>query len=444
MTPMRHPYLHSARTLLFFLGLIAVILSACRHPTTVASKSVRWWKGNLHTHTLWSDGDHYPEVIAEWYKTNGYHFLTLSDHNIVQEGEKWIPATKNKGGSQALEAYLNRFGPDWVERRVEEDGQESVRLKTLDEFGPLLAESGRFLLLRGEEISDRHLTLPLHLNAHNITERITPQGGSNVVDVLQRNVDAVLEQRARTGQFMVPHINHPNFGYAIRAEELMQIRGERFFEVYNGHPAVHNEGDAYRVGLDRMWDIALAFRLTELNLGPLFGLAVDDAHNYHAMATNLSNPGRGWIMVQAPELTPESILGAMEAGDFYATSGVRLRAIHEDSTQLSLDIDGESGVTYRTRFIGTRRGFDRASEPAPRPPGGSFPVTARYSQEIGEVFQESEGLQPRYVFRGDEIYVRAKVISSKPKENPYAPGETETAWVQPVIDIKDSGLTAIK
>ena len=32
----------------------------------------RWWKGNLHTHTLWSDGDDYPEMVLDWYKSRGY------------------------------------------------------------------------------------------------------------------------------------------------------------------------------------------------------------------------------------------------------------------------------------------------------------------------------------------------------------------------------------
>ena len=45
-----------------------------------------WWKGNLHTHSLWSDGDDYQEMIVEWYKEQGYHFLALSDHNVVLEG----------------------------------------------------------------------------------------------------------------------------------------------------------------------------------------------------------------------------------------------------------------------------------------------------------------------------------------------------------------------
>ena len=50
-----------------------------------------WLKGNLHTHSLWSDGDDFPDMIADWYKRHGYHFLTLSDHNVLSIGEKWLP-----------------------------------------------------------------------------------------------------------------------------------------------------------------------------------------------------------------------------------------------------------------------------------------------------------------------------------------------------------------
>jgi hypothetical protein len=34
--------------------------------------------------------------------------------------------------------------------------------------------------------------------------------------------------------------------------------------------------------------------------------------------------------------------------------------------------------------------------------------------------------------RGDELYVRARVVSSKPKANPAYAGEVEMAWTQPV------------
>ena len=42
----------------------------------------RWYKGNIHTHTLKSDGDASPEKVARWYGRHGYDFLTLSDHDL--------------------------------------------------------------------------------------------------------------------------------------------------------------------------------------------------------------------------------------------------------------------------------------------------------------------------------------------------------------------------
>lgn len=47
-----------------------------------------WWKGNLHTHSFWSDGDEFPETIMDWYKSRGYHFAALSDHNRIAEGHR--------------------------------------------------------------------------------------------------------------------------------------------------------------------------------------------------------------------------------------------------------------------------------------------------------------------------------------------------------------------
>ena len=41
-----------------------------------------WYKGNLHTHSLWSDGDDFPDSIVARYKRMGYHFLALTDHNL--------------------------------------------------------------------------------------------------------------------------------------------------------------------------------------------------------------------------------------------------------------------------------------------------------------------------------------------------------------------------
>ena len=62
---------------LLFLAVLGVALTQTRQP---AAKG-RWYKGNLHTHTLNSDGDSTPHEVATWYREHGYQFLVLTDHN---------------------------------------------------------------------------------------------------------------------------------------------------------------------------------------------------------------------------------------------------------------------------------------------------------------------------------------------------------------------------
>ncbi|PYJ82179.1 MAG: hypothetical protein DME22_19325, partial [Verrucomicrobia bacterium] len=223
--------------------LLTFVLLAAGGRAQNSDTRLRWWKGNLHTHSLWSDGDDYPEMIVDWYKQHDYQFLALSDHNILLQGNKWIEATNNRGGAVALEKYLKRFGTNWVQLG-EAKGKQQVRLKTLSEFRRLFEEPGHFLLIQNEEITDQYGLKPVHVNATNLRDLIEPQGGNSVLEVIQNDVNAVFEQHRRTGQPMFPHLNHPNFGWAVTAEDFMQVKGERFFEVYNGHPAVRNEGDA--------------------------------------------------------------------------------------------------------------------------------------------------------------------------------------------------------
>jgi len=396
-----------------------------------SAAELRWWKGNTHTHSLWSDGDQYPEMIVEWYKAHGYQFLALSDHNVMLVGEKWIDAVTNKGGEAGLRKYLERFGTNWVEQR-EVGARQQVRLKTLEEFRPKFEEPGRFLMIPGEEINANFGKKPIHLNATNLRKVLQAQSGNSPYEVIQNNINAILAQRKETGEPIIPHINHPNFEWSLAAEDIMRVEGERFLEIFNGHPITRNYGDTNHASHERIWDIVLTRRLAEFGMDPMWGTAVDDAHNYHEMKIGHSNPGRGWIMVRAAELSAPALIAAMEKGDFYASSGVILKDVRREKGELSIEIQTEPGVTYVTQFIGTRKGYDPSNEPV-MIEGQPVHTTHRYSKDIGTVLAEVKGTSASYKLKGDEIYVRARVISSKNKENPMAEGDVESAWVQPVI-----------
>lgn len=395
---------------LFALLIPAFLVASCGPKEEDAAPSeIRWYRGNLHTHTLWSDGDDFPDMVVDWYREAGYDFLALSDHNVLSTGERWLVVDDQI--RPAFSRYSSRFTGGEIDT-VWIDGATRVRLKTLEELRATFEEPDQFILIQSEEITDRFERLPIHVNATNVVEFIPPQGGTSVVDVLQRNIDAVLLQRERTNRPMFPHINHPNFGWAISVDDLLAVQGERFLEIYNGHPLVHNDGDETHPSVEEMWDIVLAARFTTGG-EPLYGLAVDDAHHYHGMDPSLANPGRGWIMARADTLTPEAIIAALEAGDFYASTGVTLRDIKRDPGRLELSIAAEAGVQYVTEFV------------------GSTPAVGSELASVGVVLASVAGTNPSYEFDGDEIYVRARVVSSKPKSNPNRPDETERAWTQP-------------
>jgi hypothetical protein len=138
-------------------------------------------------------------------------------------------------------------------------------------------------------------------------------------------------------------------------------------------------------------------------------------------------------MVRSEKLDAASLIAAMEAGDFYASSGLMLRDVRNDKRGITIEIEPEQGVTYRTEFIGTRKGWDTKSEPVLGEKGETLHTTRRYSKDVGRMLATVEGTSASYTFKGDELYVRARIISSKPKAEAPAPDETEQAWTQPVV-----------
>lgn len=298
----------------------------------------RWYKGNTHTHTLNSDGDSTPDDVVKWYRSHGYQFLVLTDHNF---------------------------------------------LTSVDGLNALHGADEKFLVIRGEEVTDGFEGKPLHVNGLGLGTLVTPQGGTSVVDVLQRNVEAIRQANG------VPHINHPGFRWAVSREELQQVRGNRLFEIFNGHPQTNNAGGGGVPGMEEAWDAILSSGTL------LYGIAVDDAHTFQQPGNpDVAGPGRGWVVVRADRLESRAILEALDRGDFYASTGVELADYTVDAAQMRVSVKPTTFSKYRVQFIG----------------------------KGGQVLHESIDPDATYRFTGSEGYVRARVVESNGR----------MAWCQPV------------
>ncbi len=329
----------NARVGLFVAAVLTgVFLQASSPRTQVPSAQGSWFKGNLHTHTLNSDGDSTPDDVVRWYREHGYHFVALTDHNY---------------------------------------------LTSVDGLNALHGADDKFLVMKGEEVTDRFGTKPVHINGFAPNAFIKPPGGSSVVDVAQRMIDAI------RGAGAVPSVNHPNFGWAISADELLQLQRTRLFEVFNGHPTVNNLGGGGVPGLEEVWDRILSSGKL------MYGIAVDDAHYFKRPEDRTApRPGQGWVYVRSARLESPALVEALERGDFYSSTGVELQSITATATALTIAVKTAAQSKYRIQFIGKQ----------------------------GAILGESVTSPATYSFKGDESYVRAKVIESN----------GALAWIQPV------------
>ena len=119
-------------------------------------------------------------------------------------------------------------------------------------------------------------------------------------------------------------------------------------------------------------------------------------------------------MVRAEKLHGDSLVRAMRAGDFYASSGVYLDDFSYDpaTRELTVQIRPNGEDSFRTEFIGTRKTYDPSA--------------------VGEVLGTAEGISLKFRVPDDALYVRATITSSRDHPNPSFEEQKEQAWVQPV------------
>ncbi|MBL4768175.1 MAG: phosphotransferase, partial [Rhodobacteraceae bacterium] len=129
-------------------------------------------------------------------------------------------------------------------------------------------------------------------------------------------------------------IAHPNWSGMTRAD-ARTISSAHAVEIYNHGCVVDNDrGDSF-LTLEHMLNEG-----RQLNL-----IATDDAH------FNTPDFFGGWVMVKATENTPEALLTALKAGEFYASTGPEIHDIRV--LQDSVEIECSAAVTVIAMGKGT-------------------------------------------------------------------------------------------
>jgi len=435
-------------------AVAAAVLAGTGHASSaqdaVAGPRKHWFKGNLHMHNQWSDGEPLPEWAIDWYKSQGYHFVCPTDHNIFQaedlrfdgfgfknppsdlapfedETSLWKVISPAPGWPKLTQAHVDqtieKFGKDSV-RTITVGGQTYVRMKPFAELEKQFAEPGKFLMIPGyEQTGGCPNDQQVHVNFINVRAVFPYISAETPKEILERTFAKGRE--VYDGQNYLFTANHPLWRYYdYSPADLIALPQIRLFELNNND--VGSGYDAHPQGWkpEKFWDVVNAYRAAH-EQPLLLGLGTDDRHSY-------GPPPKAWTVVRAANLTTEDLLAAISAGDFYASNGLDFADIHFDGQTLSVKIDVREEGPYRILFLGTKKDYDPSSQvvevaKGPRCPARKIDV---YSDTIGVTLDTVEGAEGAYTLQPDDLYVRAKIAKVAADLKPDWQSQP-AAWTQP-------------
>ena len=260
-------------------------------PTRFFTSAGQFYRGNLHTHSTRSDGVLDPKEVCRRYRAEGYDFIALTDHFVGLFDYPITDATaclgKDFSTIQAAELHTGQMDNGYL----------------------------------------------WHLLALGLPSDFTPPDAPHFLPVEGSESGTALARRARdAGAFVV--LAHPHWSRMSEAD-ARSITAAHAVEIYNHSCAVDNDRGESLMVLDYLLN-----QDHRLNL-----IAADDAH--------FRNPDHfgGWVMVKSAENTPEALLAALKAGEFYSSQGPQILDIR--ICEASVEVDCSSSVTIIVQGKGT-------------------------------------------------------------------------------------------
>ncbi len=349
------------------------------------------YKGNLHSHTTYSDAaETLPNMVKEYYE-QGYDFLANADHGVT--GTPWnVEPTK-----QILYTYNGIFGKDNIPLTDEEF--EGITTGTYPLYDGTVRNKKMVCVTGANELNNMTLLTKAHVNGYFLGEGVGDGFGGT-----ENGFEAAIAFTEENGG--LSHINHPGDWLESNKDitTVSDIDNVEFFaELLLKYPTclgieVFNETNG-TTPYDRiLWDNLLMYTLPYGK--NVIGFSNTDAHVKKTVDTSF-----GVFMMKENDM--DNIKEAMLDGTFFMVTR-NLRA---------------------NDIIGPSEGFDVSNTDIPYPvftslvtEGHTVTVTAQNADKIqwianGKVIAESEIAQTAVTLDLDTIegaenfqYVRAELF----------------------------------
>ena len=254
------------------------------------SDEKKQYRANLHCHSTRSDGKLSPEELVARYRARGYDILAITDHcspksHSALGDEKFLLLT-------GYEAYL-RPSPDCVYDLYSPEIHLNLFAKRPDNEALICY--------------NRAYTKYIPAEKHNELVRYgSEEPRQYTIEYINKFI-----RTAREAGYLVA-CNHP-FWSMESEERLLALEGLFSLEIRNTGSYLLNRLENGEMLYDTMMRHGIQIACH----------AADDNHNSPAMDDSF----RYFTMVLADSLTYDSVIGALEAKDFYASSGPLIHKI---------------------------------------------------------------------------------------------------------------------
>lgn len=313
-----------------------------------------WYKGNIHSHTTVSDGMLTQEQSVKLYRDHGYHFLCLSEHDIFTDVREQFN-TEDFIILPGVEATAVLYRAKGTNERYK-----------IHHLHGILGTSA--MQEAASEGAYRHLQYIPPLKFFG--EWNGREAAQCVADQLRNHGCAVT-------------YNHPIWS-RVTEEDFIHTQGVCSLEIFNFN-TVQESNTGYDV---TYWDRMLRMG-RRMN-----AFASDDNHNEGLFEDSCG----GWICVQAPDLSHDSIVQNFMDGNYYSSSGPEICDWGIKDGKVWIDT---SKVNHINFVCGN--------------------VINDGTTVLGERFKDTL-VHGEYALKGHETYIRVEAVDQ------YG----QTAWTNPI------------
>lgn len=260
-----------------------------------------YYKGNMHCHSTLSDGKLTPQELKAAYKSQGYHFLALTDHEVL---------------------YDNSY---------------------LDDEDFLTITSTEYAI---KEFSDQSTLKNLHMRVCHLNLYAKEQHNTNNVYYCAA-VDHY-SQPAVKADSLRRFGDHPRPYSAQTINDIIRTANENGFFVSYNHPRWSLENYGQYGQYEGLWGVEIYN--TGVNMGGIYEYNIaaaddflrdgkhifvtcgDDNHNVRGLRDSFG----AFVMVNARELSYGAIISALLQGDFYTSTGPTIESLVLEGNRVTI------------------------------------------------------------------------------------------------------------